>query len=466
MLKRSEMLALCQEIKRDLAAVVFTDIREAGERRWVVTFSNDRQILIVACPPFNRFHLSTVSIAAHPTAFTRKVGQYLKGGVLEDVQMRVLNPGNSLSVKDLLMLDLCFLVKGTQMHLLFELFSSFRKVCLTDQEWRVLASDAPNAESDYLLIEKKGLEADGASELVSADVEAKYAALERQAVISHRVKQGTKQLLARLKKMQARLISLEEENASGTGWEKSAHEAELLKCHFAELKKGMKEIQVEDWLKAGEKVTIELDPSLEPQEQLKYRYKLSRKLKKRQELSSLFIKDLENEISKVKALVDQGSLITDEEALGLWETQGGVQRGPSVAAKKEKEHPFREFTTQRGRKIYVGKKDVDNDALTFRFAHGLDLWFHAANTPGSHVVLRVPKGEVMDEDSIQDALQLALHFSKARSRGEDEVVMTECKYVVKQKRAALGQVNLKSHQTLYVKLDPKRLQRLLGKKAS
>jgi predicted ribosome quality control (RQC) complex YloA/Tae2 family protein len=455
MLKLSEMLALSREIKRDLEGAVFAHYAEAGERTWVLTFSNSQRILIAACPPFNRFHLSTRSVATHPTPFTRGVEERLKGGVLKDVQM----------LGEDRILDLCFLVKGQELHLVVELCIRHPKVFLMDSQWKILFSREPITESHYQLPEKKGTPVLEISGVVSSEIESRYAALEIQAAFSERVKQGEKQLKARLKKMEARLIVLQEESAVGTKWEKTAHEAELLKSQFAQLKRGMKEIEVEDWQEAGAKVTIALDPSLEPQEQLKRRYKLSRKLKKRQELSHGFVADLENEIRKVKALLEEGSQLSSEEALGLWEKKAGVQKRPSIVAAKEKEHPFREFTTLAGRKIYVGKKDVDNDRLTFSFANGLDLWLHAANTPGSHVVLRVPKGEKIDDDSVKDALQLALHFSKARSRGADEVVMTECKYIAKARGAPSGQVNLSRHQTIYVKLDPVRLQRLLGKKA-
>ncbi len=272
-------------------------------------------------------------------------------------------------------------------------------------------------------------------------------------------------LMRRLKKLHARLLHHRADLASGSTWERETHLAELLKGQFLRLKRGMKAIEVEDWECPGEKIMLSLDPLLEPEEQLKSRFKACRKLKRRYIAATELIASAEAEITLMQSALAEVPLIVDLEALQAFEKKVGFVKPARVAPKQEieKKHPFREFTTLKGRIIYVGKKDTDNEKLTFSFARGLDLWFHASNTPGSHVVLRVSKDDPMDEDSVQDALQLALYFSKARKRGQDDVVMTECKYLNKVRGGHPGQVTLSRHKTIFVKLDPKRLQRLLNK---
>ena len=135
----------------------------------------------------------------------------------------------------------------------------------------------------------------------------------------------------------------------------------------------------------------------------------------------------------------------------------------SLAKIKPKEHHFREFTTEKGLKIYVGKNDKDNERLTFIYGRGSDFWLHAADYPGSHVLLKLDKEKAPDEETLLDAMQLALYFSQARKAGAGEVTITQCKYLSKVKRGQIGQVNVSKNKTAYVRLDAMRLQRLLGR---
>ena len=105
----------------------------------------------------------------------------------------------------------------------------------------------------------------------------------------------------------------------------------------------------------------------------------------------------------------------------------------------------------------MGKSAKDNDQLTFRYANGSDYWLHARNVPGSHVILRVVKGKEPDAESIKDAMQLALAYS--RSPEEGEICLTQCKYVARQGREA-GKVHVSKHKVAYAKKDPQRLKRL------
>jgi predicted ribosome quality control (RQC) complex YloA/Tae2 family protein len=130
--------------------------------------------------------------------------------------------------------------------------------------------------------------------------------------------------------------------------------------------------------------------------------------------------------------------------------------------KQKKEHPFREFTTEKGCKIYIGKNDEDNEKLTFSYAHGSDVWMHASDVPGSHVVLRVKKEEKPDPESLQDAAQLAIYFSKAKKEMRGNVTITECKFVQRVK-GKIGKVTISKHKTVYTVCDPIRLQRLFAK---
>jgi len=124
--------------------------------------------------------------------------------------------------------------------------------------------------------------------------------------------------------------------------------------------------------------------------------------------------------------------------------------------KKKAEAAFkgaRQFTSSDGLMILVGKKAADNDFLTFRLARSLDTWLHAADYPGSHVIVRNPNRQDIPNRTLTEAAQLAAFYSDARSQAKAAVHYTQKKFVNKPRRAAPGLVSLASFKTIMV--EPK-----------
>ncbi len=113
----------------------------------------------------------------------------------------------------------------------------------------------------------------------------------------------------------------------------------------------------------------------------------------------------------------------------------------------------RSFTSSDGLEILVGKKAKDNDHLTFRVAKSLDTWLHAADYPGSHVVIRNPGRREIPQKTLLEAAQLAAFYSDARLQPKAAVHYTQKKFVNKPKGSAPGLVSLASFKTILV--EPK-----------
>ncbi|MFN2501421.1 MAG: NFACT RNA binding domain-containing protein [Pyrinomonadaceae bacterium] len=111
---------------------------------------------------------------------------------------------------------------------------------------------------------------------------------------------------------------------------------------------------------------------------------------------------------------------------------------------------MRQFVSSDGFEILVGKKATDNDYLTFRIARSRDLWLHAADYPGSHVIVRNPDRKEISNKTLTEAAQLAAFYSDARQQPKAAVHYTEKKFVNKPKRAAPGLVSLASFRTILV----------------
>lgn len=115
----------------------------------------------------------------------------------------------------------------------------------------------------------------------------------------------------------------------------------------------------------------------------------------------------------------------------------------------------RNFMSSDGLEILVGKGAKDNDYLTFRIAKSNDLWLHAADYPGSHVIVRNSNRGEIPQKTLIEAAQLAAFYSQAREESKVAVHYTLKKFVHKPKGAAAGLVNLASFKTILV--EPKHL---------
>ena len=110
----------------------------------------------------------------------------------------------------------------------------------------------------------------------------------------------------------------------------------------------------------------------------------------------------------------------------------------------------RRFRSSDGYEIVVGRNDRENDALTFRVARPSDTWLHAADYPGSHVIIRNPSRQPLPHRTIIEAAELAAFYSQAKREGKAAVHYTQKKLVSKPPRAKPGLVRLSSFKTAMV----------------
>lgn len=287
---------------------------------------------------------------------------------------------------------------------------------------------------------------------------------ETKAIFEKEVTAARRQLNRNLKRSQAYYDKCNEELATCLRWEEVQHEAELLQTNYAKLKRGMLHISVWDWNTDAER-TIPLDATLTPQEEVAARFKRSKKLRKGLPHVEARIKKQKDLVTQLSAWLEELDQIHDLPALLSWrEAIPLLQPIPKQPSKNksapEKQPPYLEHTSAAGIKIWVGRKASDNETLTFSLARGSDWWLHASGVPGSHVVIRTHKGEEPDPETLQDAIQLALHYSKAKMRGEGEVCVTQCKYVSRFGKGHVGKVQISKHKDYYAKVNPERLQKI------
>ena len=122
----------------------------------------------------------------------------------------------------------------------------------------------------------------------------------------------------------------------------------------------------------------------------------------------------------------------------------------------------RRFKTANGLEIWVGRSAEANDYLTTALAHDHDLFFHLEDSPGSHVVLRTEGRTDPPKESLLDACELAVHFSKQRAASRATVHVAPIKQVRKPAGAKPGLVYVSRGKTIHLRRDPRRLERVLN----
>ena len=91
-----------------------------------------------------------------------------------------------------------------------------------------------------------------------------------------------------------------------------------------------------------------------------------------------------------------------------------------------------------------------------------DVWLHARGLPGAHVVLPLSPRQQVPEEALLDAAHLALHFARGRGADKGEVSYTRAKFVRRAKGQPAGTVTYSQERTLLLRVEPERLERLLG----
>lgn len=260
-----------------------------------------------------------------------------------------------------------------------------------------------------------------------------------------------------------------EELDKALSWGKVQHEAELLQSNLYKIKKGMIKICVNDWTQDHAEVEILLDPTLSPPEEVSKRFQKSKKLKRGVEpLNRQYEKSCKN-VEKTTLLLHQLQEIKSVEELQVFCQKNDLpltKETPRKYPKTVPSLPYREFMTSAGLQIWVGKSAKENDQLTFTYAKGLDYWLHAHGVPGSHVVLHLGAHKEPDEDSLKDAIQAALFYSKAKKSQEGEVCITQCKYVRRFGKKQPGKVQITAHRIVYARIDLNRLKNLKEREKS
>ncbi len=190
-------------------------------------------------------------------------------------------------------------------------------------------------------------------------------------------------------------------------------------------------------------VTIPLDSELSVRENSNKYFSKYNKLKRTYEALSSLIIETRNEIAHLESVAtaidiaaSYDDLLQIKEELVSYGFIKSHYTGKKGRPERSKSKPWH-YLSSDGFHIYVGKNNLQNEELTFKFASGNDWWFHAKEMPGSHVIVKCDNRQLTDI-TYEEAAALAAYYSKGRSQEKVEIDYVQRKHLKKVTGAAPG----------------------------
>lgn len=240
-------------------------------------------------------------------------------------------------------------------------------------------------------------------------------------------------------------------------WKSAEKEGLLLQANLYKVSKGQKEVVVEDWDDGSQKTLILEGRTLE--ESLKRIFSKAKRLKRGQDSVKIRILEIEKRLENL-----QRELLAIESAEGIKELLPFLRKKSVIPSKEEKKKlPYREYRSTTGYRILVGKSQKDNDELTFRVGTPHDIWLHANDFPGSHVIIKLKGREEPDNQTIEEAALLAINASGAKDKPEADVVIARQKHL-KRFKGRPGQVMVGVKSVRRIVVDKEKLALILKAK--
>lgn len=285
--------------------------------------------------------------------------------------------------------------------------------------------------------------------------DAYYSSLDQTRDFDSRANAVRSRLLKALRQKQKLKENLEQDLASHGDPVEHKRIGDLLLANVATAKRAGNKVTITDYYADGAPpIEIEIDENVSLQDEAAQRFRQYGKAKRAREEIAERMVQVDREIAQLNRQLEEIQKILserDETALAPF-----IEAKPPRPPKSKQPQSIpgvRRYLSTDGYEILVGRAARDNDHLTFKVAQPNDLWMHAGDYPGSHVVVRNPTRKEIPHRTIIEAAQLAGKFSQASEDSKVVIHYTPRKFLSKPKGAAPGLVRLLRFKSITV--EPK-----------
>lgn len=276
----------------------------------------------------------------------------------------------------------------------------------------------------------------------------------------NRVKQQASELIRRveneLQKNRHKLKKQEKELLATDNAEEFRQKGELLTTFLHQVPNDQDQVILDNYY-TNQPIMIALDKALTPNQNAQRYFKRYQKLKEAVKYLTDLIEETKATIlylESVETVLNQAGLEEIAEIREELIQTGFIRRRQREKIQKRKK--LEQYLASDGKTIiYVGRNNLQNEELTFKMARKEELWFHAKDIPGSHVVI---SGNLDPSDAVKtDAAELAAYFSQGRLSNLVQVDMIEVKKLNKPTGGKPGFVTYTGQKTLRVTPDSKKI---------
>lgn len=217
---------------------------------------------------------------------------------------------------------------------------------------------------------------------------------------------------------------------------------ELITAYGYGANPGDKELVCENYY-TGQEITIPLDPDMSAMENGKKYFAKYNKLKRTYEALSELTVESKEELDYLLSVQNALEFAVSENDLTQIKAElieSGYIRGRADKGKNKKMAKSKplHYISSDGFHMYVGKNNFQNEELTFKVANGTDMWFHAKQMPGSHVIVKLDGAKELPDRTYEEAARLAAYYSSGKTNPKVDVDYTERKNLKKPPKAKPG----------------------------
>ncbi len=323
---------------------------------------------------------------------------------------------------------------------------------LSKRQWKAGIADVDGITQAYSVYPIEHVEHWQTVESVSQAVSAYYGGAVGEDMYNQAKQPVREALEDAMGKVRGKLHSLQSGLRDETELEILKQSGELILAYQYAIRSGQTVLQAQ-YDPSEPEINIKLNPDLSPVDNAQnYFTKYNKAKRARDDVPQLidatqteldYLAQLQSDLETASNWGEIDDVIQSLQSRGHWQGKkvkrigGGGRTGPL------------KLTSQDGYVIWVGRNSRQNEEVTFKKANAQDIWLHAREVPGAHVVIR-DDGRRIKEELIAQAAAIAAYYSAKRDEGKVEVDYTRCKHVRKIKGAGAGMVTYRNEKTLLI----------------
>lgn len=292
-------------------------------------------------------------------------------------------------------------------------------------------------------------------------IELEYATETRDRLLAELTREADAVLHEEASRLEKRLTKKTKELEHLGSFQQYKHFGDLLASFRHCIIPGNHWASVPDYDHDGQNISIEIDPKKSPGDNIEHYYKKYHKAKGAYEHMLEEIEQTRNQISHIQRELLHIHETTDQPDKQIEYIHSIIARHKNIHSRSQEKREAPGLTFTSGiYTIHVGRTSKENDTLLREWTRGNDYWLHTRDYPGGYVIIKYIPGKTVPLETLLDAGNLAVYYSKARNSGRADLYYTQVKYLRRAKESKQGTVLPTHEKNLAITLDQKRLDAL------